>query len=115
MTVASNIALALAQLRNALGEACVYDAGGTPVTGTGVFSVQAAGSQRDAAGNWELRLASIVLPKATFATLTPGKTITRTADAVVYTISAERPPTDDGFGCWEATATARVEIKRGVY
>lgn len=115
MTIAANIAAAIGRLSTALGEACVYDAGGTPVAGTAVWSVQTAEDLRGAGENYALRVAQIIAPKATFAAVAPGKTFTRTADGLVYTVSRSRPPTDMGDGYWEIIATARQELGRGVY
>jgi hypothetical protein len=114
MTIAANIAAALGAMNTALGEACTYDAGGTPVAGTAVWSVQTAEDLRGAGENYALRVAQIIAPKATFATVTPGKTFTRTADSLVYTVSRSQPPTDMGNGFWQIVATARVETARGI-
>lgn len=115
MTIATNILAALGRLNSALGEACTYDAAGTPVAGTAIWSVQTAEDLRGAGENYSLRVAQIIAPKATFASVAAGKTFTRTADGLVYTVSRSRPPTDMGNGYWEIVATARVEVARGVY
>ena len=115
MTLATNILAALGRMNSALGQACVYDAGGTPVAGSATWSIQPAEDLRAPGENFTIRVANILAPKATFANPVPGKTFTLTADSSVWTISPAQPPTDNGYGYWQIVATSRSERLRGVF